>query len=138
VLVSAAVAAGAPPPTAVTPQLVDAAIRPRSSEARMPVKIAVTNSGRQRLSACVRIVWISEGRRHIKTCRTKKEADSFLVHARHEIVRGVHTPESTSITIAEAARVWLEKGELEHLERSTLRQYSIHVKLHISTRGSVR
>jgi integrase len=42
------------------------------------------------------------------------------------VARGVH-----SITVAEAAQLWLEKGELEQLERSTLRQYRNHVKLHI-------
>ena len=92
----------------------------------------------------IRTAWVADyfdqdGRRHIKTCRTKKEADSFLVHARHEIARGVHTPESTSITVAEAARLWLEKGELEHLERATLRQYRNHVRLHINPLiGSVK
>ena len=48
-----------------------------------------------------------------------------------EIVRGIHTPESGSITVAEAARLWLKRGELEKLERSTLRQYRNHVDLHI-------
>jgi integrase len=72
-----------------------------------------------------------EGKRHIKTCKTKKEADSFLVQARHEVVRGVHTPENASITVAEAAKLWIEKGALENLERSTLRQYGYHAELHI-------
>jgi hypothetical protein len=49
-----------------------------------------------------------------------------------EVVRGVHTPESTSITVAEAARLWLKRGELEQLERSTLRQFANHVERHIA------
>jgi integrase len=85
----------------------------------------------------IKTAWIAdyfdqEGKRHIKTCKTKKEADGFLVQARHEVARGVHTPENTSITVAEAARRWTEKGELEKLERSTLRQYGNHVRLHIN------
>jgi integrase len=44
----------------------------------------------------------------------------------------VHTPESASITVAEAAKLWVETGELEKLERSTLRQYANHVRLHIA------
>jgi integrase len=85
----------------------------------------------------VKTAWIADyfdqsGQRHIKTCRTKKEADGFLVQARHEIARGVHTPEYSSLTIAEAAQLWIEKGELESLERSTLRQYANHVRLHIN------
>lgn len=85
----------------------------------------------------IKTAWIAdyfdqEGKRHIKTCKTKKEADGFLVRARHEVARGVHTPENASITVAEAAKLWIQRGELEDLERSTLRQYGNHVKLHIT------
>jgi integrase len=47
------------------------------------------------------------------------------------VKRGVHTPENASITVAEAADIWIEKGELEKLARSTLRQYRNHVDRHI-------
>jgi integrase len=85
----------------------------------------------------VKTAWIAdyldqEGKRHIKTCKTKKEADAFLVQARHEVARGLHTPENASITVDQAAKLWIEKAELEKLERSTLRQYCNHVKLHIN------
>jgi integrase len=43
--------------------------------------------------------------------------------------RGVHTPARASITVAEAADIWLEKGELERLQRSG--QYENHVDPHI-------
>jgi integrase len=81
--------------------------------------------------------WIADyfdqsGKRHIKTFARKKEADAWLVTARGEVARGVHTPESSSITVAEAAALWLEKGQLENLERSTLKQYRSHVALHIA------
>jgi integrase len=72
-----------------------------------------------------------QGKRHIKTFALKREADAELVKTTGEVARGVHTPENTSITVAEAAKLWLDKGELEKLERSTLRQYSNHIKLHI-------
>ncbi len=80
--------------------------------------------------------WIADyfdqaGKRHIKTCKTKKEADAWLVNARGELQRGVHTPENSSITVAEAAELWIGKGELENLERSTLRQYRNHADMHI-------
>jgi integrase len=48
-----------------------------------------------------------------------------------EVARGVHTSENASITVAEAAELWIEKGKLEKLERSTLRQYRNHINLHI-------
>jgi integrase len=80
--------------------------------------------------------WVADyfdqsGKRHIKTFKTKKEADAWLVNARGEVQRGVHTPESSSITVAEAAELWIETSGLERLERSTLRQYRNHVDLHI-------
>jgi integrase len=72
-----------------------------------------------------------EGKRHIKTFDTRKAASGWLVTAQGEVSRGVHTPENASITVAEAAEIWIQKGELEKLERSTLRQYRNHVDLHI-------
>lgn len=80
--------------------------------------------------------WIADyfdqgGKRHIKTFETKREATAWLVSATGEVARGVHTPENASITVAEAAELWIDKGKLEDLERSTLRQYRNHVDLHI-------
>jgi integrase len=80
--------------------------------------------------------WIADyrdqaGARHIETFRTKKEASARLVTIQGEVARGVHTPENASITVAEAAEIWIQKGELEKLERSTLRQYRNHADLHI-------
>jgi integrase len=80
--------------------------------------------------------WIADyfdqtGKRHIKTFKREREAKAWLVTAQGEVARGVHTPENASITVAEAAEIWIEKGELEKLERSTLRQYRNHVNLHI-------
>jgi integrase len=83
-----------------------------------------------------RVAWIADyfdqhGKRHIKTFDTKKGASLWLVEAQGEVKRGVHTPEAASITLAEAADIWLAKGDLEGLERSTLRQYRTHAELHI-------
>lgn len=80
--------------------------------------------------------WIADyfdqaGKRHIKTFERKKDADAWLVTAQGEVQRGVHTAENASITVTEAAALWLERGKLEKLERSTLRQYVNHVDLHI-------
>lgn len=73
-------------------------------------------------------------KRHIKTFPTKRAADDWLVKARDEVARGVHTPENASITVAEAAALWFQRCELEGLERSTLKQYRNHVDLHILPR----
>ncbi|HZK90551.1 MAG TPA: site-specific integrase [Stellaceae bacterium] len=80
--------------------------------------------------------WIADyfdqgGKRHIKTFATKKAADGWLVTARGEVAEGTHTPENTSISVAEAGELWIQAGELDNLERSTLRQYRNHLDLHI-------
>jgi integrase len=80
--------------------------------------------------------WVADyfdqnGKRHIKTFDTKKAAAAWLIETQGEVKRGVHTPENASITVADAAEIWIEKGKLEELERSTLRQYRNHVDLHI-------
>ena len=83
-----------------------------------------------------RVRWVAaykdqHGRRHNKGFRARKDAKAFLVLTEGEVMRGIHTPESASITVFEAAKLWLDRGNLEALERATLRQYQSHVELHI-------
>src|SRR5215831_8968962 len=83
-----------------------------------------------------RVRWVAaykdqHGRRHNKGLKARKDAKAFLVLTEGEVARGVHSPESTSITVYEAAQLWLKRGELEKLERSTLRQYRNHIEHHI-------
>src|SRR5262245_22662371 len=60
------------------------------------------------------------GERRLKTFQTRKEADAWSVTARHEVQQGTHTPESKSITVAEAAEDWITFVKLEQRERSTV------------------
>jgi integrase len=85
----------------------------------------------------IKTAWIADyfdqdGKRHIKTFALKRDADAWLNETIGEVARGVHTPESTSITVADAAKLWLERSALDNLERSTLRQYRNHVDMHIA------
>jgi integrase len=98
--------------------------------AKVRKRIWTNKAGKQ--TAWIADYFDQEGRRHIKTFDTKKAAAAWLVAAQSEVARGIHTPESSSATVAEAAALWIQKGELEHLERSTLRQYRNHVRLHIT------
>ena len=91
-------------------------------------------SGGEEKTAWIADYFDGAGKRHIKTFRTRKAADEWLVNARGEVQRGTHTPENASITVREAAALWLERCALEGLERSTLRFYKIHVDLHILPR----
>jgi integrase len=81
--------------------------------------------------------WVADyfdqhGDRHIKTFKTKKEADAYLVDTRHEVREGTHTPASSSITVREAAEAWLKAAESKGRERSTLKQYQNHVTHHVN------
>lgn len=75
-----------------------------------------------------------QGDRHIQTFAKKKEADEYHATVRVDLKHGVHTPQNKSITVAEAAELWIKAVELDGGERSTLAQYRQHVRLHINPR----
>jgi len=73
------------------------------------------------------------GTRRLKTFTRQKDARAWWDgHAGHEVARGTHTPESASITVAEAGANWIKWAELEGLERATVEGYRQHVKFHIN------
>jgi integrase len=71
-------------------------------------------------------------KRHIKTFDRKRDAEAWLAEATIEVRKGVHTPENKSLTVAEAAELWIERCETEKLEKSTMLQYRQHVRDHIN------
>lgn len=66
--------------------------------------------------------------RRFETFATKKDAEDRLVEIQGEIRQGIHAPRSKSITVNEAAKLWIEHGETEDLERSTLAAYKNHIE----------
>jgi integrase len=69
-----------------------------------------------------------------RTFKTQREAKEWDIAAQGEIKAGKHTPDSKSITVIEAMRLWLDRCRLridldgdEKLEWSTVRQYDSHV-----------
>ncbi|PVE22850.1 site-specific integrase [Microvirga sp. KLBC 81] len=94
---------------------------------------------RKRTLPSGKTVWLAAyldgaGKRRFKQFARKAEADAFLVTVRSQVAAGVHTPDSVSITVKEAADLWLERCERDKLEETTLRQYRAHVNLHIVPR----
>ena len=69
-------------------------------------------------------------RRH-RQFPTKREADAFHVRARSEVAAGIHTPDSASITVAEATALWLARCERDQLEPTTIVTYRQYADLHI-------
>ncbi len=90
------------------------------------------NIGPDAKAAWVADYFDQHGKRHLKTFSTKKAADAFLVGARHEVREGTYTAANASITVAEAAEMWLRRAELNKLERATVKQYENHVTHHIN------
>jgi integrase len=75
-----------------------------------------------------------QGARHIQTFERKKEADDCHATVRVDVGKGVHTPHSKSLTVAEAAEKWITFVKLEGRERSTIDHYQNHIDHHINPR----
>lgn len=74
------------------------------------------------------------GKRRFKQFQRRKEADAWELKARSEVVQGVHTPDSISITVSQAADRWLDSVRAikdPPREPTTIAGYEQHVRLHI-------
>jgi integrase len=71
------------------------------------------------------------GQRRNKNFQRKRDADAYANRVNAEVRAGIHTPDSTSLTIAEAGQLWLQSSENLGLERTTLDFYRQHLNFHI-------
>jgi integrase len=76
----------------------------------------------------------SAGVRRLKTFGTRKNADAWLVAARGEVAKGMHSPASVSIRVREAAADWLRQLELHNREPAYLKTCRGHISVHINPR----
>jgi integrase len=72
-----------------------------------------------------------EGKRRLRTFETKEEAVAYHASVNTELRSGIHVPDSQSVTVAEAGRLWLERCETDGLEQSTIDYYQQHLDRHI-------
>ena len=63
--------------------------------------------------------------------RLKADAEAYLVKVQAEVAAGTHTPDSVSLTVAEAADIWLAAAKANGCDRGTLKSYGEVVRLHI-------
>jgi integrase len=70
-------------------------------------------------------------KQHIKTFATKKAAEAWRAQMTVERQKGIHTPASTSITVADAGNRWIDQATNDGLEASTLAGYEQHLRHHI-------
>ena len=104
-----------------------------------PAGIAPSCRGRTGSGSCRRTRRTGSGLRPSETQkRPAYAADAYETKVRGEIVAGTHVPNSASITVAQAGELWLQRCRLDGLERSTCRQYSEHLRLHLSLIGTVK
>ena len=97
----------------------------------MSVRKRTWVSGGEERSAWIVDYFDQEGVRRQETFARKKEADARWIEVGHEIREGTHTARGASITMEEAAELWIEAARLADLERSTLRQCRGHIDHHI-------
>src|SRR5262249_58960169 len=72
-----------------------------------------------------------EGKRRIRSFEKKREADAYHASISNELRSGIHVPDSQSVTVAEAGRLWLEGCDTASLERSTLDDDPPHLDRHV-------
>jgi hypothetical protein len=93
-------------------------------------------------------VWVVDYRdqdrkRHIETYNQKKLADGRHAEIRVDIKAGTHVPIFSSVTISEAADIWIKAVEVGRngrapAETSTLRQYRAHLAHILPLLGPVK
>lgn len=97
-------------------------------------KVRWTSGGKEKTAWAVDYLDQDRKKRR-RTFKTQREAKEWDIAAQGEIKAGKHTPDSKSITVIEAMRLWLDRCKLrvgldgdEKLEWSTARQYDSHVR----------
>src|SRR6202011_2710368 len=88
---------------------------------RFSERRVIMASLRKRILPSGEIRWLvdyrdSAGKRRAKQFETKRDADAYMVRARAEVAAGTHVADSQSVTLGEAADLWVESGERDRLE----------------------
>jgi integrase len=81
--------------------------------------------------------YLLNGSRHLRTFATRREAADFHAKVRTDIRAGTHTPESRSITVQEAGKLWLTRCK-SVVERSTLENYEDHLSHIVAVLGNIK
>jgi integrase len=71
-----------------------------------------------------------EGKRRHKQFDMKRDADAYRIRVEGELAQGIHTPDAASVTIGEAAEIWLASCE-SSCDRGTLKTYREIDRVHI-------
>ncbi|MCH7807305.1 MAG: site-specific integrase [Proteobacteria bacterium] len=75
-------------------------------------------------------------KRRAKQFPTRREAEAWMHQAMVDIKDGLHVPDSKSVTLKDAGKMWLGAVEFTRQRRSaTIKQYKTHLNRHICDRG---
>lgn len=72
------------------------------------------------------------GIRRSKQFAKKKDADAWEARTKVQVMQGLHTPDSQSLTVARAGEMWVERARRDGLEPATVRDYDAVLRLHIN------
>lgn len=72
------------------------------------------------------------GIRRSKQFAKKKDADAWEAKTKVQVMQGLHTPDSQSVTVAKAGEIWVERARRDGLEPATVRDYDAVLRLHIT------
>lgn len=72
-----------------------------------------------------------DGKRQHKQLELKRDADAYRIKVEGELVQGIHTPDAQSVTVGDAADVWISASEANGCGRGTIKTYKEIVSGHI-------
>jgi integrase len=79
------------------------------------------------------------GKRRLKTFRTQAKAKAYAASTHVDLARGIHVADGASVTVAQAAELWLATNADDGLEPASIARNRSHVNNHIAPRiGTVR
>ena len=73
----------------------------------------------------------AKGEERSKQFKKKADAEAYRIKVEGEVVAGVHSVLSTSITVGEACDRFLTERRSRDIEPTTVNQYETHIRLHI-------
>ena len=73
----------------------------------------------------------SAGNRRFKQFARKRDADVWATQAAYQVSQGTHTADAATISVKDAAELWVERAEDEGLERATVQAYRGLARHHV-------
>jgi integrase len=90
----------------------------------------ITSKGERKEAWRVRYV-DQHGETRTKQFDLKRDADAYRIKVEGEVASGTHTADSVSVTVADAAKLWIAGRKAEGCSRGTLKTYKEIVDCHI-------